>query len=145
MNNQELLGFERLVVSQALSFVTTREFNELVQIGWLGLLKARKNYDPNVGKFEPYAKNCIINELKKSENQEYADLGQEYYIEKEKIDWYIPDFIMGDDRVLIQMKIEGYSYNEIADLLNIDKTMAQLKFKNICRTIKENNEENTTL
>ena len=52
-----------LVISQALYFLDDSSFEDYIQAGLIGLLKAIRNYDENKAKFSTFATVCIRNEI----------------------------------------------------------------------------------
>ena len=61
-----------LVVSQALYFLNDSNFDDYIQVGLIGLLKAIREHDPERSKFSTFATVCIrnaINNLKEKDEK----------------------------------------------------------------------------
>lgn len=52
------------------NYINTIGFDDLVQTGIVGLIKAEQKYNPEIGKFSTYAYHCIKNEIIRFVRQE---------------------------------------------------------------------------
>lgn len=65
LQEQIVLRYSRLVVSLVKKFRGRAEWEDLVQVGYLGLLKAVNGYKPSSGfRFSTYASHCVSGELR---------------------------------------------------------------------------------
>ena len=144
-----------LVVTQALSFLGNSHFDDYIQAGLIGLLKAVRNHDPEKSKFSTFATVCIRNEIinlkrkltKKSAKHVIFDSDfvdeiarAKGYNNESSIKEFLPDFLSEEDRFIIKLKLQNYTNKEIADFMSCSKHVLLNKIKNIISIIKEHNE-----
>ena len=141
-----------LVVSQALSFFYSSYFDDYIQAGLIGLLKAIRNYNSDKSKFSTFATVCIRNEMvtfdrkikKKSFNNIVFDTENiEIFVRdknKEPLpkDW-LPNSLTEEDRFIIELKLQNYTNKEICSFLSCSKYVLSNKIKNISAKVKEHN------
>lgn len=111
-------------------------FDDLYQEGLIGVLSAVKTFDPNMNiPFKSYAKICIensmISSLRKRGNLEYVDREIECFNLKDPQTFKYYDLIADFNKTFnynlsaLEKKcfikyLEGYTYKEISDIVNID-------------------------
>ena len=122
------------------------DFDDFLQAGLIGLLKAARAYDPSYNtKFSTYAvpkiKNEIFTEAKKFSDSGYSQLKIEpEKVEKETILEYLPD--LDDESIhIILMRASGNTLQEIADKYGKTKEWARLKVNAIADRIVNANQE----
>jgi len=144
-----------LVVTQALSFLGSSHFDDYIQAGLIGLLKAVRNHDPEKSKFSTFATVCIRNEIinlerklnKKSSkhvifNSDFVDkIAKAKGCENgDSIKELLPDILSEEDRFIIKLKLQNYTNKEIADFTSCSKHVLLNKIRNIIDVIREHNE-----
>ena len=129
-----------LVVSQAVRLSSQRnDLEDYMQVGFIGLLKAIRNYDPDKSQFSTFATVCIRNEIfrymrknkKKSVNSSFKK--DNWYTTKEELWELIPDCLSEKEKLVLKMKSENYTHKEIAEKLSCPKG----QIKHIVRKIIE--------
>ena len=137
-----------LVVSQALYFLNDSNFDDYIQVGLIGLLKAIREHDPERSKFSTFATVCIrnaINNLKEKDEKkdsitfEYAKVVEESYNISEKISDCLPDSLTEKQVFLIKLKSQNYTNAEIADLMSITKQEVIKQIDVIIKSLRETN------
>lgn len=132
-------GLVHYCVNQVNVNYTIKE--DLIQEGSLALLLAISSFDNNKGKFITYAitciKNSLINYITRFE-QNNVPINDIFYVEKEKIEHYLPT-LSDEELELINLRLQKYSYKEIAKQYN--KPIHQIKYKiyKIYKNIKNKN------
>jgi|TARA_R100001463_G_scaffold37658_4_gene80891 RNA polymerase sigma factor (sigma-70 family) len=139
MNNDELsleanLDIIICLVTEFSNSVDSYEFEDLLQVAYLGALKAIKNYDEEVGPLKPYVFSCVRNHLLRflksekrwSESVELiSNISPKYnddhtFMEfKNVID--NTKKLLPLERNLLHMKVLGLSRKEICDNLSLTK------------------------
>lgn len=136
-----------LVVAQAKKFKPTNvtDLDDYKQAGYLGLLKAIRKYNPNIGtKLITFAWNAIYREIareagKFNEKQEkLIEEPAEY--KNDKIWEYVPK-LSDNDFFILWMRVCGYTIQEIADSIKESKQSICIKLQKIINKIKECNEQ----
>ena len=129
-----------LVVSQAVRLSSQRnDLEDYMQVGFIGLLKAIRNYDPDKSQFSTFATVCIRNEIfrymrknkKKSVNSSFKK--DNWYTTKEEMWEFIPDCLSEKEKMVLKTKSENYTHKEIAEKLSCPKG----QIKHIVRKIIE--------
>ena len=137
-----------LVVSQALYFLNDPNFDDYIQVGLIGLLKAIRKHDPEKSKFSTFASICIRNainnlkekhEKKDSITSEYTQVTEESYDVSEKISDCLPDSLTEEQVFLIKLKSQNYTNSEIADLMSITKQEVIRQIDVIIKSLRETN------
>ena len=137
-----------LVVSHALYFLNDSNFDDYIQVGLIGLLKAIREHDPERSKFSTFATVCIRNAIKnlkeKDEKKdsitfEYAKVVEESYNISEKISDCLPDSLTEKQVFLIKLKSQNYTNAEIADLMSITKQEVIKQIDVIIKSLRETN------
>tara|TARA_R100000008_G_scaffold86779_2_gene81564 strand:- start:830 stop:1390 length:561 start_codon:yes stop_codon:yes gene_type:complete len=138
-----------LVVSQALYFLDDPNFEDYIQAGLIGLLKAIRNYDKNRSTFSTYAHVCIKNQInklnKKSikhavKNSRNVNEQDKQYNKEEVLDECIPEFLSEENKFIIKLRIQGYTNSEIASFLSCSKSEVKAKIELIIKLLKDYNE-----
>jgi len=144
-----------LVITQALSFLGGSHFDDYVQAGLIGLLKAVRNHDPEKSKFSTFATVCIRNAIinlrrkltKKSArhvmfNSDFVDeiAKTSGYNKESSIKEFLPDSLSEEEKFIIKLKLQNYTNKEIADFISCSKNVLLNKIRNIISIIKEHNE-----
>tara|TARA_R110002020_G_scaffold349104_3_gene562745 strand:- start:123 stop:539 length:417 start_codon:yes stop_codon:yes gene_type:complete len=137
-----------LVVSQALYFLDDPNFEDYIQAGLIGLLKAIRNYDKNQAKFSTFATVCVRNEIQslskrtkkyKSKNSGHVAEEDKQYNIKETLSDYLPEFLSEDYKFIISLKIQNYTNAEIASFISCSKKDVKEKIELIIKLLKEYN------
>lgn len=139
-----------LVVSIVNSFnpKNDEERDDYIQAGRIGLWKAIKNYDPNIGcKFSPYARNPVRWEIIKliSNRDKYKNLSSEeskeqYYSLADQTWELVPDTLTDDEQKALKLKCMGYNFSEICKKLNRGRHYTKKLFSNIFEKMREAND-----
>jgi RNA polymerase sigma factor (sigma-70 family) len=144
-----------LVITQALSFLGDSHFDDYVQNGLIGLLKAVRNHDPKKSKFSTFATVCIRNEIinlkrkltKKSArhvvfNSAFVDeiVKTNGYNKESNIKEFLPDSLSEEEKFIIKLKLQNYTNKEISDFISCSRDVLLNKIRNIISIIKEHNE-----
>jgi RNA polymerase sigma factor (sigma-70 family) len=129
-----------LVVSQAVRLSSQRnDLEDYMQVGFIGLLKAIRNYDPDKSQFSTFATVCIRNEIfrymrkNKKKPINFSFKKDNWYTTKEELWELIPDCLNEKEKLVLKMKSENYTHKEIAEKLSCPKG----QIKHIVRKIIE--------
>ena len=139
-----------LVFSQAYSFSTISysDFDDYVQCGYIGLLKAARNYDPSRNtKFSTFATICIRREIIKERKRifkrksRYKDCGfvDAPYYEKDPLWEYNPDDLSDIEKNIILLRAKGHTFSEMGKALGFTKSWARELFNNAIKKIRISN------
>ncbi len=137
-----------LVFSQALYFLDDPNFDDYVQSGLIGLLKAIRDYDENRGKFSTFATVCIRNEIKntnkkakrhKLKNHRSVTEKDREYNNKETLSECLPEFLSEEYKFVISLRVQNYTNAEIAKFLSCSKAEVKEKIRVIINLLKEYN------
>ena len=113
-----------LVVSKALCFLDNSNFEDYIQAGLIGLLKAIRTYIEEKSKFSTYASICIRNEMsklkKKLNRPSLTNKMEEFetqfpYNSKEAILDYLPESFPEEYKFIINLRLQGYTNKEISE------------------------------
>ena len=137
-----------LVVSIAFSFNPRPpyDYDDLVSIGLIGLLKAIRAYDPKRGtQFSTLASTVIrreiVRELEKTNGRVHESL--EFDIENQveaHLEDYLPENLTDTEKkILIYRFHEGFTFKEIGEKLGYTKQWANNKLNNILNKILKSN------
>lgn len=138
-----------LVISQALYFLNDPNFEDYIQAGLIGLLKAIRNYDENKSKFSTFATVCVRNEIQslnkkskkhKSKNYRHVREQDRQYNTKDSLSDYLPEFLSEEYKFIISLKIENYTNAEIGDFISCSKGDVKKKIELIIKLLKEYNQ-----
>lgn len=134
-----------LVISQALCFRPTSvaSLDDYIQIGYIGLLKAIRNYDPNRNtKLSTFSVVCIRNSIykefkkfSKDRNANADPAGREDVHLWE----FEPDNLTDIEKRVLGLRIQNYTYQEIGNKLNFTKSWASEVLSSAFRKIREAN------
>jgi len=118
------------------------ELEDYIQVGFVGLIKAVRKFDPSQGDFENYAKVCIKNELmtsfkRRSKKSFYYNFSEK---KSEEVWEILPDSLTSTEKVVLRMKCENYTNREIADFLNLTKKYVKKVYVDCINKIKHANE-----
>ena len=139
-----------LAAAQAHTFKNSGfEIQDLVSIGYVGLVKAAKAFNPDFGfQFSTLATICIrreiLREVKKANSHKKEE---ELTIDIEGVEgedfWeLVPESITDNEKDILRLRlVEGSTFREIGEKMGCTKAWASLKYKNIIRKIKEANEK----
>lgn len=137
-----------LAAAQAHSFPTSGfDVQDLLQIGSIGLIKAARSFNPDLGfKFSTLATICIrreiIRELKKDQAHKKPE---ELSIDIEKIEgddfWeLVPDSLNTKEREILKLRlIDGLTFREIGEKMDCTKAWASSQYKSIIDKVREAN------
>ena len=137
-----------LVVSQALYFLNDNNFEDYIQAGLIGLLKAIRTYDKDKAKFSTFASVCIKNAIstlnkkaKKLGNSSFRGVLEQdkIYDNKENIEHYLPDFLSEEHKFIIKLKTQGYTNAEIGSFISCTKNDIKCKIQLIIKLLQEYN------
>ncbi len=137
-----------LVISQALRFFEDPNFDDYVQAGLIGLLKAIRKYDSSKSQFVKYAATCIKNSIsslqKKINNHGSKKVRvvieqDKQYSTKERLKNLLPESISDDDRFILNCRIEGYTNSEIASFMMSNKNEIKSRIEIIIKTLQDHN------
>jgi DNA-directed RNA polymerase specialized sigma subunit len=135
--------YKHIVLEEVRKTVRNKlELEDYIQIGFLGLIKAVRKFDPSQGGFENYAKACIKNELMASFKKRSKKSFYYKYDEKksEKVWEVLPDSLTSTEKVVLRMKCENYTNKEIADFLNLTKKYVKKVYIDCINKIKHANQ-----
>jgi RNA polymerase sigma factor (sigma-70 family) len=137
-----------LVVSQALCFFNDSNFEDYVQAGLIGLLKAIRTHDKEKAIFSTYAIVCIKNSMsklrKKLNRPSLTNKMEEFdaqfpYNSKDAILDYLPESLPEEYIFIIKMRLEGYTNKEISDYTSNTKKEISEKIRLIIQVLRDAN------
>ena len=137
-----------LAVSQALYFLNDPNFEDYIQAGLIGLLKAVRNHDEKKSKFSTFATVCVRNEIQnldkkakkyESRSYRYAIEQDRHYNTEETLSDCLPEFLEEEYKFIISLKIQNYTNAEIADFISCSKKEVKEKIEFIITLLKEYN------
>lgn len=140
-----------LVVSIAFKYrpKPPNDYDDLIAIGMMGLLKAIRGYKPERGSLSTIAYIAIRREIERElgkysrKNQPSNNL--EIDVQEEEspdIKDYLPDFLTDEDRHVLYMRFHlGSTFEEIGTSLGYTKQWASLKINSLIKKIRESNEK----
>lgn len=113
-----------LVAHLAKKFSPRRQdLQDYIQAGSMGLLRAIRRHDPNLGSITTFAWNPIRWEIlsyieRNQRNDEPLDGIQLLYEENDNPLWsYVPDDVSPEEQRIVEWRAEGYSFREIGEKL----------------------------
>lgn len=153
--NQLIIDNTGLVIQIAKRFRPTSadELDEYIQVGRIGLLKAIRYHDPKRGKLTTIAWRCIFQEILrhvKCEQRQSRILVEDIYSNKSHIThnnieniWeMLPDTLSSKEKMVLYLRLSGYTFKEINSLFNNKvKKYNHKKYNHIIDKIKEANEQ----
>ena len=137
-----------LVVSQALYFLGDPNFEDYIQAGLIGLLKAVRNHNEDKAKFSTFATVCVRNEIKNLSTKSRKHGAKNYrsvkekdrqYDKKEALSECLPEFLSEEYKFIISLKIQNYTNKEISELISCSKAEVKEKIELIIKLLKEYN------
>ena len=137
-----------LVVSQALYFLGDPNFEDYIQAGLIGLLKAVRNHNEDKAKFSTFATVCVRNEIKNLSTKSRKHGAKNYrsvkekdrqYDKKEELSECLPEFLPEEYKFIISLKIQNYTNKEISELISCSKAEVKEKIELIIKLLKEYN------
>ncbi len=137
-----------LVVSQALCFFNDSNFEDYIQAGLIGLLKAIRTHNEERASFSTYASICVKNSIstlrKKLNRPSLTNKMEEFYSEfpynsKDTILDYLPESFSEEYKFIVKMRLEGYTNKEISEYLSITKNDVSEKIRLIIQMLREVN------
>ena len=140
----DIMEHSKLVYSVANKyFKTDRDKEDLIQEGFIGLLKASKSWNEQNAAFSTFAMKCILNEMlmfcrkRKKQNCEIK-LSDIEYPEVEdtrcKIDVLDRDF--GEYTGIVEMLEKGYKQSEIAKMMGVSRQLINVRIKKVREMVK---------
>lgn len=143
---EELLAKHRgLIVSQAVSFCrNSDDLEDYISIGTIAFIKAYKNYNPETSQFSTYIVSCIRNAFRKyskKEEKRYFKRTSMSYIDSEQLWESLPENITEGERIIIELKYEGYSYQEMSDITGYTQKELHKIINKLFKRIRESNAE----
>ena len=137
-----------LVVSQALCFLNDNNFEDYIQAGLIGLLKAIRTHDKNKAIFSTFASVCIKNAIS-TMNKKVRKIGSsefrcvleqdKTYSNKENIEDYLPDLLSEENKFIVKLRIQGYTNAEIGSFTSCTKNDIKCKIELIIKLLQEYN------
>ena len=137
-----------LVVSQALYLLDNSNFEDYIQAGLIGLLKAIRTYIEGKSKFSTYASICIRNEMsklkKKLSRSDLTNKMEEFetqfpYNSKEAILDYLPESFPEEYKFIIKLRLQGYTNKEISEHTLNTKNEVSEKISLIIQILRDAN------
>lgn len=120
------------------------EREDLIDAGRIGLWKALKNYNKESGLISTYAwrpiRWSIIREIKNKRNFCNIDNISPPLVENSDYVWecYMDD--MNDkEKELIELRIQGYKFNEICNIVGEEPTKVKSRFYKLIKRLREVN------
>ena len=125
-----------LVVSQALCFLDDPSFEDYIQAGLIGLLKAIRTHDKDKAPFSFYANTCIKNSMSKLRKKLYRP---SLTNKIEAILDYLPESFPEEYKFIVKMRIEGYTNKEISEYTSSTKKQISEKIRLIIQMLRDAN------
>jgi len=134
-----------LVISQALHFRPTNvsSLDDYIQIGYIGLLKAIRHYNPDKNtKLSTFSVICIkrsiYKEFKKFHNDKNINIDIPDRAEVNLWE-YEPKNLTEIEKRVLALRLQSYTYQEIGQRLNFTKSWASEVLSSAFKKIKEAN------
>jgi RNA polymerase sigma factor (sigma-70 family) len=136
--------YELLIHSWVKPFVQSYEKDDLLQEGRLALWMAMQKYDKDIGNFIPYAHKCVRNHIiniisRQKPLTTNVSLSKVYVENKEPIEHLCPQLTQQQQK-MIKMRQMGYTYKEIASILNMSLYKIKQKIRQTIDIIKRAND-----
>tara|TARA_R110002051_G_scaffold99688_1_gene170056 strand:+ start:19 stop:495 length:477 start_codon:yes stop_codon:yes gene_type:complete len=137
---QKVIDNYGLVVSQALSFSSSNsyDFEDYIQSGLIGLLKAIRKHDPRRSRLSTYARTCIRNEIIKyiNKNKKHTFNNkipiEDTAVPEVFIDWNtLTDSLSEEEKSILKLRLHNNSYREISEKLDISRNYIKSSMKTI--------------
>ena len=138
-----------LVISQALAFFEDQYFEDYVQVGLIGLLKAIIRYDYSKSDFASYANICIANSISKLNkkldkyglrNSTNVEETKEIQARTETVKYKLPEFLLEEEKFILNCRFQGYTNSEISGFIGCGKEDVRCKVEQIITKLKARNE-----
>ena len=154
MSSTKNLGSEKEVIEDYYNFAVAQavsitgwdkeNLDDHIQNSLMGLIHAYRNYNQKLGSFQNFARTCIRNAIlkglrKKSNIDSVSNIDKEVTI-KYSIWEILPDNFTDAERVVVEMKLQNYTYNEISDVLYFTKSYVKQIYKKAIDKIRKSNE-----
>lgn len=140
----DIMEHSKLVYSVANKyFRTDKDKEDLIQEGFVGLLRASKSWNEQKAAFSTYAMRCILNEMlmfcrkRKKQNCEIKLSEIEYPMfedERCKIDVLDRDF--GEYTGIVELLEKGYKQAEIAKIMGVSRQLINVRIKKVREMVK---------
>jgi DNA-directed RNA polymerase specialized sigma subunit len=132
-----------LVISEVIETLNSKsDLEDYIQVGFIGLIKAHRKFDPEKGCFENYAKTCVKNEVMASLKKKVKKTV--YHKKSDKPDvavWeVVPDSLSDTEKAVLKMKCQNYTNKEIADMLYLTKPYVKEVYRNCIKKLRIANE-----
>ena len=119
------------------------EYEEYVQVGRIGLMKAIRKHEPAKGKLTTIAWNHIKWEIMRYIKKNYG-LGEELPANLPKDEPYnfshlLPKNLSEYELKILSLKLDGYKLTEITNILRIDRPKLVKQYKAILNKIRNAN------
>ena len=136
-----------LVVSLAFLFIPTgnNDFDDLVQAGIIGLVKAIRHFDESRGnQFSTFATTLIRREILRElgRNRQIADCNLCIDVpddESENLWELLPEYLNETEKEVIKLRVKGYKLREIGLEMGCSKQWANVQLQNAFEKIREAN------
>lgn len=137
-------------IARSLAYHNPAELDEFIQLGRIGLLKAIRKYNPKLGNLSTIAWHYIQGEIKKAirKNSRYnpVEIIETGYEPSENFWELLPDTLTENERKIIELKVQGYTFEEISNEIELTKSWVHMLFKRAIKKIQNaNKEENINL
>jgi RNA polymerase sigma factor (sigma-70 family) len=128
----------------AAKFAKSEDYEELVSICFLALVKAAQKFDPSRGfEFSTYAyyamRNAIFKVLKKKKNNRIVCVQLEGDVENTKTEssFEVPSGLDTNEEHIFRMRMMGYNHEEIKKRLSLSDTIYKKELNSLRRKILE--------
>ena len=138
-----------LVVAEAMSFLSdpSESIDDFIQVGLIGLLYAVRNHDEKKSKFSKFARICIRNHIAKLTKKPKTEHLDTELLDNNSMSFseYIPDSLTDIQKLVLEMKRQGYTYFEISALLlgshyeSLNKPEVKKFVKEIIEILRDSN------
>lgn len=140
---EENLG---LVISQAKRYAPTRvtDIDDYIQVGCIALMYALKKYDKSKGNWSTYAGKAIYRAIERERSRfihKFERLKDTSYNLAENLIDILPNTLTKQEVLIIQLRLENKTFDEIADQINCTKQWVSKLMLNIYMKIREANEQ----
>jgi len=137
-----------LVISQALCFFNDSNFEDYIQAGLIGLLRAIRTHNKEKAIFSTYASVCIKNSISKLRKKlgriNLTNKMEEFNLElpynsKDAILEYLPESFPEEYKFIVKMRIQGYTNKEISEYTSNTKKEISEKVRRIIQILRDAN------
>ena len=123
------------------------EYEDMMQVALMAMLRAYRKYDPQRGKFSTFATFCIRNDLikliqKHNRNKTVlsGDMTQSSYHETDNIFEFIPNNLTNNEFAIFYYKKMNYKDKEIRDILDLSNEDYKIELQSLNEKINISNE-----